>query len=192
MIQKEEIDELAALRLAMRFTVEFIKKHDRQYKDLVYLDLLHKGLSLMPDTDVCRKAFQIIDNDGIYPDEDYYEKQHIDVLNERPIDQITSVFTAGTKRSKRHYYMTSFDIPNPNGEYPKYLQKVTMYNLFQVNKRYVKEKVFTETVQGMDKIDGLVLEHLNLGSMKKVGSILWMEMLRGQNREGRINERKRF
>ncbi|MFS0857313.1 hypothetical protein [Paenibacillus taichungensis] len=178
MIRNEESDELAALRLAMRFTIEFIKKHDRQYKDLVYIDLLHEGLSLMPDTDVCRKAFQIIDNDGIYPNEGYYEKQHIDVLNERPVDQITSVFTAGTKRSKRSYYMTSFDIPNPNGDCPKFVQRVTMYNLFKVSGRYVKEKVFTETVQGMDKIDDLVLKHLNLGSMKKVGSILWMEMLR--------------
>ncbi|MGV2887904.1 hypothetical protein [Paenibacillus taichungensis] len=176
-----ENEELAAFRMAMRFTVEFIKKHDRQYKDLVYVDLLHEGLSLLPDTDVCRKAFQIIDNDGIYPNDDYYEKQHIDVLNERPIDQITSVFTAGSKRSKRSYYMTSFDILNPNGDCPKFVQRVTMYNLFKVSGRYVKEKVFTETVQGMDKIDDLVLKHLNLGSMKKVGNILWLEMLRGQN-----------
>ncbi|WP_124113426.1 hypothetical protein [Paenibacillus xylanexedens] len=171
-------DELAALRLAMRFTIEFIKKHDKQYRDLVYIDLLHEGLTLMPNTDVGKEAFQIIDNEGIYPDDSYYAKEHVDVLNERRIDQITSVFTAGTKRSKRSYYMTSFDIPNPNGDYPKYLQKVTMYNLFKVNGRYVKEKVFVETVQGMNKIDDLVMKHLNMGSMKKIGNILWMEMLR--------------
>lgn len=181
-MNQEYSDELAAYRFAMRFTVEFIQKHDRQYKDSVYIDLLHEGLALMPDTDISKDAFRIIDNQGIYPDEDYYVKEHIDILNERRVDQITSVFTVGRKSSKRSYYMTSFDIPNPHGDYPKYVQRVTMYSLFKVQNRYVKEKVFMETIQGLDKVNELIMNNLNLRNMDKVGNILWMEMLRNQKR----------